>query len=229
MMSCVRSQNGNVLFLILIAVALFAALSYAVTQSTRSGSKDSSSEQLQLNYSRAESYISSLRSAITRMVINGTPIEDINFYAPSQFSTLTPTQLSHNVFHPTGGGLPYQEFTDRNAGFIHIQFVFAEQIENIGSTTTDDKGNEILIGFALTNEAFCKYVNKKIGYTGAVPALGGFIDDWTGPLSLTENGGSYRHMVADYSMPTDFTGKTEGCAIDGPSGDYVFYATIAER
>lgn len=63
-------QNGNVLFLILIAVALFAALSYAVTKST-SGSGSVSKEKLALSISELLQQSSTIKTEIMRRNING--------------------------------------------------------------------------------------------------------------------------------------------------------------
>lgn len=64
------SQRGNVLFLILIAVALFAALSYAVTKST-SGGGNADNEQLSLHVSTALNQVSSIRTEFMRRTISG--------------------------------------------------------------------------------------------------------------------------------------------------------------
>src|ERR1039458_1324840 len=60
-------ESGNVLFLILIAVALFAALSYAVTQSSRSGSTESTGEKSLISSSTLTQYPAGVRTDIIRM------------------------------------------------------------------------------------------------------------------------------------------------------------------
>ncbi|MGM0422525.1 MAG: hypothetical protein ACQEQL_05435, partial [Pseudomonadota bacterium] len=70
-------QNGNALFLILIAVALFAALSYAVTQSGRGGG-DTDREQEMILLGEVHNQIAAFQQAIQRMrVINGVAPQDI--------------------------------------------------------------------------------------------------------------------------------------------------------
>jgi hypothetical protein len=66
-----RSERGNALFLILIAVALFAALSYAVTQSGRSGSGGTTRETGTINGAQITDFPASVRTAVTRMVLSG--------------------------------------------------------------------------------------------------------------------------------------------------------------
>ena len=71
-----NKENGNVLFLILIAVALFAALSYAVTQSSRGGG-NADEERRIIEISEWLQFVGSIRTTIQRMVLNGTAPSDI--------------------------------------------------------------------------------------------------------------------------------------------------------
>ena len=64
------AQSGNVLFMILIAVALFAALSYAVTSSSRSGGNNASRESLQIEGAQIAQYVTGIQNSIMRMKIS---------------------------------------------------------------------------------------------------------------------------------------------------------------
>ncbi|MAM35529.1 MAG: hypothetical protein CMH28_10695 [Micavibrio sp.] len=66
-----KSQNGNILFIILIAVILFAALSYAVTQSSRSGGGNISEEDASLQVAQIMSDLAIYQQAIQRLKIIG--------------------------------------------------------------------------------------------------------------------------------------------------------------
>lgn len=99
-------QQGNVLFLILIAVALFAALSYAVTRSTRGGG-DTSSESAKIRASNIIQVAGYFDAAIDRfMIMNGYSLQDITFFKGDNWNYHnTPNYPDEQrLFDPDGGG-----------------------------------------------------------------------------------------------------------------------------
>ncbi len=107
------AQSGNVLFLILIAVALFAAVTYAVTSSSRTGGGDSANEQTDMIASQIIQYGEAVKQGFLRLrTTNNCPLEQIaaTYTAPAWLgayntNSQAPTNFRCHLFRPEGAGL----------------------------------------------------------------------------------------------------------------------------
>jgi len=178
-------ERGNVLFLILIAVALFAALSYAVTSSSRGGGKEVSQETAVLGAAQILNYAAAVDLGFTRVrVLNGVSAEFIHFNndASKRRSGLAmsngdlsvmPTDQSLYVFLPNGGGVSAQVFPTLSTTCIGCNGgapkdgsfgVYWTQIAGTGTSMAD----LALVVFYL-REDVCAALNEKVGIPG-IPA-----------------------------------------------------------
>lgn len=114
-------QKGNALFLILIAVALFAALSYAITQGSRgSGGIEKEQEQLDTAVNQqCTAYVE--RGENVLQVIGGCSVGQISYELPDgrNSNSSAPLDKSCHLFDAAGAGLsPCGVYTDVLTGKI---------------------------------------------------------------------------------------------------------------
>lgn len=100
-----KNQSGNVLIIILIAVVLFGMLSYAVTNSERSGGATIEDEQVKLDQGVIDTYTASIQSGQMFLRINRN-CDTINYDPPSAWSG---TNFRCHMFHPDGAGIGYMD------------------------------------------------------------------------------------------------------------------------
>jgi len=176
------TEKGNVLFLILIAVALFAALSYAVTSSNR-GTADVSREQANIVVGQLLQSTSNVTLAFKRL-INSRNCDlteiDLDWDTSNAFlrnpnSPSSTGDFSCAMFHPNGGGLlannlPKKAFTDAHPTvWRNTQWI---RIENIGTQT----GNELVMIARDVKEEVCSAYNEKQNGNPAIPQKTGNLD-----------------------------------------------------
>jgi hypothetical protein len=170
-------ERGNVLFIILIAIALFAALSYAVIHTGRGGSKDASEETSRINVSQLVQFATSIERAILQMKILG-GIEDrlLDFRAPLPTKRVDGTTASRSnanclqedcrIFEPDGGGVSFRHFEQLGGAYSvsptavkpgHNQPLVVKVI-NIGS----DK-NDVAYVVSNVDEAICEDLHSQVG------------------------------------------------------------------
>lgn len=234
-----QGERGNVLFLILIAVALFAALSYAVTQSTRSGSGDASGETNLINSAQLAQYPAGIRTSVVRMIIGGVAVEQLIFDTPAAFPTMNVSDIEFSVFHPQGGGGVFQKApTDLMVSGASGNWIYssAYEISGIGLTNGTGTGNDIIAFLPGVGQNVCKKLNEEIGITSA--NADGIPNDSTITPIPTEEMLSTNRGIDGYvgTIAGSFVGQPFGCfrvgainaSFDASNG-YVYYHVLVER
>ena len=175
-----HSEEGNALFLILIVVALFAALSFVIVYSTRSGTGQTSEEKSRLAASRILNYSISVSTGLSRLIARGCRLDEINFEHepfdgsdPKYLNPNSPDDFTCHVFHGNGGAVPYQippaEAQDippgKTADMQEYYYNLSHQVpgvgtDNLGTGNADSK--DLMIIMPYVSPGVCHAFNKAI-------------------------------------------------------------------
>lgn len=106
------TERGSIIVWIMVAIALFAALSYTVSQNSRSGANSVTTEQANLAAIEILDYVSAVKRVVQELQINGCSDTEISFENPiiTNYPTnnpSAPSDRSCHVFDVNGGGLSY--------------------------------------------------------------------------------------------------------------------------
>lgn len=222
-----NSESGNILIIILLAIALIGALTAAL-QGTSRQSSHIDNETLILRISEAQQYSSELERAVTFIMQNGFSESDIRFAHPDAHADYgdlgADTDTSDQIFSRDGGGAGYRlPPTDANDGSAW---------EFYGNTAMPDVGSsraELIAVLPNVTQAFCEKANSIIGYDSTQP-----IDSATcinsGATSRFDDGTQFA------SSPNTVTDATfslkpsmSGCVQCSSDSSYNFFHVLMSR
>lgn len=180
-----RAQSGNAMIYILIALALFGALTMILSRQNERSSNESVTEDL-LNFeaTRLKSYAASAQDSVNKMIMSGSNVDELDFTMPNSPSYELGITIQ-KVFHPEGGGLlpgtvETRIFTGTDNApppgwymgrFNHVQWT--------PTTATD-----VVLTAHQISQPLCAQINRDITGSDVIPAIAGtgilrdyFIDD----------------------------------------------------
>lgn len=227
--------RGNALFLILIAVALFAALAYAVTMSDRDKGSISK-EKMILSTSRMTQFMAIVHAKIELMTAGGLALNQLKVNNDLTVSTGgalltpamgTPADPAPYLFHPQGGGVTPLIFTDITkpcascsptdtavGNFIFIWVNFA----GVG-TSTVATGADLSVAVAGLTDQACMEINSRFN-----PAMGASIPVYGFSTSRFTSTPDQPSLAV--STGTGLNGALDFCFREGYVGARNFYVHI---
>lgn len=221
------NQSGNALFLILIAVILFAALSYAITQSNRSGG-DPASEVNLVGAAAVVQQSEGMRQAVIRMIVKGASVDQLDF-APLEAGdpAFNTPPFTYKVFHPQGGGAIYPKMdpavTELDSGGLPTAIVYGDKevwdlnLSLVGGIGTSEK--DVVAVMVNVKKSVCEAINQKLTGSKAIPTVDNI--NQSSKISYVLSGADITGAGID--------GNASLCVTGQLGTDYAYYNVLVER
>jgi hypothetical protein len=235
-----RRERGNALIYVLIAIALFAALSMTFGRSTDTSEiSDLSDEKAQIIATQMISYSGQVKAALDQMQFSNTKIADFDF-TPSNspaFETEPPPNIN-KVYHPSGGGIV--------AGSIPPEAIipspgndpdpgwYMGRINNVdwtklgpGNPTGLPFEDVILVAYQI-KPVVCEKINKILSGSATIPVITDTIpnvmidDAYHGGTNLPE-------FTTDSGEICPACHGVASLCVEDSSGEYGFYSIVADQ
>lgn len=222
-----QKEQGNVLFLILIAVFLFAALTYAAAFATRDPGSGAGEETNRVSGADLTQYAGFIENAIVRMTATGGCDENtISFeHAPFDGSNTdyvnpnAPAGFSCHIYHPQGGGVSDRSFAGKD-----FEFTASRYLVDVGTTATAPSERADLIAILEVPRAVCTEMNDRLDVPN--PAGNPPVVDGHGEDDLFK--GTYDGTDAVNLSTPETHGARSFCSADG-SGTYRYIHSLIAR
>lgn len=156
-------QSGNILIIILLAVALIGTLTMVIRGGHQSANIDN--ETLIIRMTELKRYATEMEQGIAYIMQNGHSESDIRFAHPNanaDYGDLSAdSDKSDQLFAQDGGGVRYRgPPVDVNDGSAW-EFYGHTAMPNAGSDAA-----ELIAVLPNVTQSFCEKINTQIGYTG---------------------------------------------------------------
>jgi hypothetical protein len=217
-------QSGNALFLILIAVVLFAALSYAITKSGSGGNTRAiAKDKLSMEYSKLSGQLNAGAAEYTKLRLRGCEFQDIDLNP-----NMVPIRPQCAFHAKNGGGFAYSVDTITplnavNSGMFGIGPAFMPLIGT--------EGADVVLVTALMdtpeNETLCNYINERNDIDYKVDRADNFLE-----ASYAQNiigGPGKLEDPGITSFSSDFERAYEGCVYMPTTAVLGHYIVIEEH
>jgi hypothetical protein len=238
-----RSQYGNALIYVLVAIALFASLSFVLSRNTDTSETGVvEEEQNEMYAAQLISYSAQVKSAVGKMLFSGAFPEELTFFTPgdADFDSSATYRHIYKIYHPEGGGLSEKSLPEKIQGGAGSEpnpdpGWYLGRFNNI-EWTKSSADDVILVAYKI-KKPVCEAINEKITGSENIPVLSGeargfFVHDSDTTPSHTQSN-SEGHTGANSSLLAGNCAECEGmpslCVANSTEDVYAFYSVIAER